>query len=94
MDTQREKFIQACRPLFWSVSDANLPHISDELLVETILNYGNLQQVRALIDLLGLGQVAAIFAKTTRGRVRNNFFPEVANYFNIYFQRHVPGYSV
>lgn len=76
------------------MSDENLPCISDELLVETILNYGSLEDVRSLIDLLGLSRTAEVFSKTTTGRTRSNYFPEVANYFRLYFRRHVPEHSV
>ena len=92
--TAKETFISNRRPLFWSVSDDKLSGISDELLVETILNYGTLDDVRELINLLGLKQVAAIFYKTTVNRTRHNYFPEVANFFNLYFKRHAPGNTV
>ena len=87
----KETYIRHRRPLFWSVSDDRLSDISDELLVEIILNYGTLDDVRELINLLGLRQVAAIFYKTTVNRNRSNYFPEVANFFNLYFKRHASG---
>lgn len=92
--TPKEAFIHQYRALFWSVSDANLPNISDELLTETILNFGDLEGVRQLIALLGIHKTATIFRKTTVNRARHNYFPEVANFFNLYFQRHAPGNPV
>ena len=92
--TKRQSYIKAHRPLFWSVSNENLPNISNELLVETILNYGSLEDVRELIALLGLVDTAAIFFNAAESRQRHNYFPEVANYFRLYFNRHVPQYSV
>ncbi|MFN0214333.1 MAG: hypothetical protein ACKVT2_08775 [Saprospiraceae bacterium] len=90
----RTNYIESHRALFWSVSDERLTSISDELLVETILNYGTLEDVRQLIQLIGLEELSRVFFKTTSGRSRHNYFPEVANYFKIYFSRHVPEYSV
>ena len=88
--TTKETYIRLRRPLFWSVADDKLPGISNELLVETILNFGTLDDVRALIQLLGLQQTAATFFKTTANRPRHNYFPEVANFFRLYFNRHAP----
>jgi hypothetical protein len=84
-------YILQRRSLFWSVSDKNLPNISDELLVETILNYGTLEDTKELINLLGIMQTATIFRKTTLNRIRHNYFPETANFFTLYFNRHAPG---
>ena len=90
----KEAYIQRRRPLFWSVGDDKLPDITDELLVATILNFGTLDDVRELIQLLGLQQTAAIFYKTTLNRPRHNYFPEVANFFRLYFHRHALGDTV
>lgn len=92
--TARETFIRNRRALFWSVAEDKLSDISDELLVETVLNYGSLDDVRALIQLLGLSKTAAVFYKTTANRSRHNYFPEVANFFNLYFKRHARGNPV
>jgi hypothetical protein len=92
--TARETFIRKRRPLFWSVGDDKLGSISDELLVETILNFGTLEDVRELLNLFGLQHTAAVFRKTGVNRTRHNYFPEVANFFNLYFKRHAPGDTV
>lgn len=76
------------------MGDDKLPGISDELLVETILNFGTLDDVRELIQLLGLQQAAAIFYKTMVNRLRHNYFPEVANFFRLYFNRYALGNTV
>jgi hypothetical protein len=41
------------RPLFWSVAEAELGNISRELIVETILNFGSLESVRRLFEIMG-----------------------------------------
>ncbi len=92
--TERESYIRGRRPLFWSVGDDKLSGISNELLVETVLNFGTLNDVRDLIQLLGLKQTAATFYKTTVNRPRHNYFPEVANFFRLYFNRHASGDTV
>jgi hypothetical protein len=91
---KRATYIQERRPLFWSVSDQKLTRINDELLVETILNYGTLEDVKSLFDVLGLAHTALIFFKTSGKGRRSNYFPEVANFFNLYFERYVSKDSV
>jgi hypothetical protein len=89
-----ENYIDKRKDLFWSVGAHQKHLISEKLLVETILNYGTMEDVRELIDVLGLHQTAAIFYETTENRTRKNYFPEVENYFKLYFDRHVRQYSV
>jgi hypothetical protein len=87
-------FIQTHRALFWSVSDARLSTISDVFLVETILNYGSLEDVKELFEILGAKEVATLFRQSTSERMRNNYFPEVRNFFNLYFNRHAPIHTI
>lgn len=87
MSKSEQYMLKRC-PLFWSVGESKLFQISDELLVETILNYGTIEDVKALFELQGIGNAAKIFYKTSQNRSRNNYFPEAINFFNLYFQRH------
>lgn len=73
--------------LFWYIPEQEKENISPELLVETVLNYGNEKSVRRLFDLMGINEVADIFYKHISGK-RVNYFPQVVNFFNLYFQRH------
>ena len=81
--SDREEFISKRASLFWSVGD--LSKVSDILLVETILNYGSWEDVKELIQLLGISRTAKLFRDTTEGRARDNYFPEVKNYFYVIF---------
>jgi hypothetical protein len=84
-----ENYIEKRKNLFWSVADSRKKDIGEPLLVETILNYGTLEDVRELITVLGLKQTATVFFDATQNQIRHNYFPEVENYFRLYFQRHV-----
>jgi hypothetical protein len=84
-----EQYILQRRRLFWSVSDAKLSQISEILLVETILNFGNAEDVRILFDLMSIQQVATVFYQHTENCTRTNYLPPVLNYFTLYFNRHV-----
>ena len=80
-------FIKENSSLFWYTREEDKKNISIEFLVETILNYGDEKSVKKLFDLVGIKKVAEIFYKQTSG-MRSNYFPQVENYFKLYFKRH------
>ena len=59
--TTREKYIADHAALFWYTPEAKKKDISDSLLVETILNYGTMDDVKALFSLMGMDKVAKVF---------------------------------
>lgn len=89
-----ENYIEKRKDLFWSIHASQKKNISEVVLVETILNYGTLEDVRELIALLGLNHTAEIFYQATENRQRKNYFPPVENFFKLYFDRHVRGHSI
>ena len=89
-----EEYIEERKDLFWSIHDSQKKNISEAVLLETILNYGSLEDVRELISILGLKHTADIFYQTTENRIRKNYFPQVENFFKLYFDRHVRQYSI
>jgi hypothetical protein len=83
----REQFIKKRNYLFWYVKEPE--KVSDESLVEAVLNLGNWEDFKKLIKLLGIKKVAKIFKKeTSPKRIRTNYRPEVKNFFSLYFKRH------
>ena len=89
-----EEYIEKRKDLFWSIHDSQKKNISESVLVETILNYGTLEDVRELIQLFGLEHIANIFYQATENRPRKNYFPQVENFFKLYFDRHVQQHSI
>ncbi len=89
-----QNYIQNHYDLFWSVSPQKRDSISETFLVETILNYGSLKDTQELFQLLGLEKTASIFFDSTQKSQRHNYLPEVENFFRLYFNRHVPQYSI
>lgn len=84
------EFIRKHSDLFWYLRQDAKENISHEVLVEFILNYGNEKTIKKLFDLLGVKYVAGIFRKQTAHGKRINYFPEIRQYFNMYFDRHAP----
>ena len=81
-----KEFIRENSSLFWWIKEEEKENISIEFLVETILNYGNEKNIKKLFDLVGIDRVADIFYKQTSCR-RVNYFPQVVNFFNLYFKK-------
>ena len=82
-----KSFIRENSDLFWYIPEDKKEDISHEVLVEFILNYGDDKSVKKLFVLLGIDYVADIFSKQTN-KQRVNYFPQVINFFNLYFKRH------
>ena len=85
----RAEYIKQHAPLFWYTPEAKKEEISDNLLVETILNYGTMEDVKALFDLMGMEKVADVFF-SAKGRQKLNYFPQIYNFFTLVFNRYVP----
>lgn len=85
--TQIQALIKENGSLFWSIPEKDKENISLDSLVETILNYGNERSVKQLLGIIGIQQVAEIFYRQI-SKKRSNYFPQVKNYFNLYFQKH------
>lgn len=86
-------FIKEKKNLFWYTPEDKKEEVSPALLVETILNYGSLDDVRRLIRLMGMDEVSRIFF-SARGRQKLNYYPEVYNYFSLLFRKYAQGNSL
>jgi hypothetical protein len=82
-----KNFIHENSNIFWYVPEDQKENLSLEAIVEAILNYGNRYSIKKLFDLVGIDKVFEIFGKQIHTE-RNNYFPPVKNYFQLYFKRH------
>lgn len=89
----REQFITEHAALFWYTPEVKKKDISDSLLVETILNYGSMEDVKALFNLMGMDKVAEVFF-SPKSRQKLNYFPQIYNFFTLVFNRYVPQRSL
>ena len=91
MRTQSLKdYIDQRQDLFWYTPAPKNEKVSDDLLVETILNYGTMDDVRELFRVMGIKNVAQIFfqAINQSERRKNNYFELTVNYFTLLFNRY------
>ncbi|MBW7867493.1 MAG: hypothetical protein H3C31_04110 [Brumimicrobium sp.] len=80
-------FLIRNRDLFWHFDKSKLDTLPLDVIVEYILNYGSQDDVKELISIFGIKKVSETFFKNTKGRQRTNYFPEVSNFFTLYFNR-------
>lgn len=82
---EKIKFLKSRAGLWWWVKDAT--KLSDEALLEGVLNYGEWDDVLTVFKILGIKKAAAIFKKQTAGK-RVNYRPKTLNYFKLYFKQY------
>jgi hypothetical protein len=91
MRTQAVKdYIRKHEALFWYTPEDKSEKVTDSLLVETILNYGTLDDVHNLFEVMGLQQVAQLFFQDINlsERRRNNYHELTRHYFTLFFNRY------
>lgn len=82
-----QSFVKEKPYLFWYVKD--LDGLSKESVVEHVLNYGDFDDFKKIVEIMGMEVVAEIFRKQLSGK-RINYRPEVKNYFTLYFDKYAP----
>ena len=85
-----KKYIEDRHYLFWHSPVPKSESVSDELLVETVLNYGNLDDVRALFKVMNMQIVAEIFFNSINKskRRKGNYHELTINYFTLFFNKY------
>jgi hypothetical protein len=80
-----ETFIKNRSHLFWYIGD--LDKMSDDFILEQVLNFGDFEDVKLLFKIIGIDNAANIFNKQIKGK-RCNYRPEIKNYFKLYFKKY------
>jgi hypothetical protein len=81
-------FIREKKDLFWYIPDDKKEQIDPGIIVESVLNYGTLEDISTLIKIMGLKKVRQVFFNA-RERQKMNYFPEVYNFFSLWFNKNV-----
>jgi len=82
-----KQFIREHSNLFWYTPEDKKEEISNELLIETVFNYGDLNDIRQLINILGMEQLSKVFYSLS-GRKKLNYYPEIYHFFSILIKRY------
>jgi len=85
-----KEFILQHSNLFWYIPQNKKEEVSDEFLVETILNYGDKDALLQLFSILGKQNVANIFFKSinTSERRRGNYSELTIHFFTHVFKKY------
>ncbi|OGW88363.1 MAG: hypothetical protein A3A73_02980 [Omnitrophica bacterium RIFCSPLOWO2_01_FULL_50_24] len=78
-----QTFVKKRPYLFWSSGPQ--AQLSESAVVEGVLNYGDLPDVRKLVTILGKDKVTQIFYKSA-GKKRSNYDPRIKHFFRHYFK--------
>lgn len=78
----REQFIDRHSSLFWYTPESEKHNVSDELLVETTLNEGTMDDYRQLRDIMTPPKLAKVFFSAI-GRRKCNYYPEIRHFFSL-----------
>lgn len=81
--------IQKDPSLVWYTKDRE--NLTDESILEHVLNYGSWGQFQSIISSLGMPEATKMYAKLA-DKSRNNLKPRVKHYFDLYFSTHAPEY--
>jgi len=79
-------FAKKRKYLFWSTR--NIAGLNPEAVVEATLNYGDWEDFKQLVRILGIKRVAKIFRAQTTNQWRTNYQPKVAHYFSLFFKKY------
>ena len=78
-------FIKSKPYLCWYVK--NPENLSTESILETVLNYGDFDDVKNIFKIIGIKNASKTFSRQLRNK-RHNYRPQIANYFKLYFQKY------
>ncbi len=82
-----KSFINSRRSLFWYIPEEKKEELSHELLVETIFNYGSLNDIVELINILGIEKLSEVYY-SVKGRKKMNYYPEIYNLFSLVIKKY------
>ena len=85
-NSELSTFIKRNSHLFWYTPENLKEDISEELLLEQVLNYADLPTIKEYFEIVGLNNASRIFKNLT-GRKKNNIYPSSNDYFKKYIVR-------
>jgi hypothetical protein len=85
-----KQYIEDRKHLFWHSPAPKSETVTDELLVEIILNYGSMDDIRALFSIMNINNVAKIFFDSINksDRRKGNYHELTINYFTLLFNHY------
>ncbi len=89
----REELIQKNKDLFWYIRKDALKEMSDDVLVEFIMNYGDMEALRDLINVLGIEKLRIVY-NNVQGRRVGNYKIEFLRFLKRIIDYYVPANTI
>jgi hypothetical protein len=83
-------FIYRHSSLFWYIPEDQKGNVSPELLIETIMNYAEMDSVKELIKLMGINRIAEVFYGLNE-RQKLNYYPEIFSFLSLIIKKYAVG---
>ena len=80
-----QQFIKKRPYLIWYTK--NYKGLTEDAILESVLNYGDWDDVQTLFKIIGIKKAAQIFKKQA-ARKRNNYNLRTRNYFKLFFKKY------
>jgi len=77
-----KEFIKQYSPLWWWVPEKAKENLSLNSVVEALLNYGSIEDIKKLFGIVGIKKGAEIYYEGTNNQQRTNYSLEIENFFN------------
>jgi len=75
--------------LFWYTKESEKENLPLPVVLEFFINYADKEDIKALFALVGIKNAAAVFfEQISEWGDRSNYFPELQNYFTLYFSKY------
>jgi len=75
--------------LFWYSKENKKENLPLGVVLEFFINYAGKETIKELFDTVGIKTAAAVFFEQLKTQKdRSNYFPELSNFFTLYFNKH------
>jgi len=75
--------------LFWYSKENKKENLPLGVVLEFFINYAGKETIKELFDIVGIKTAAAVFFEQLKTQKdRSNYFPELSNFFTLYFNKH------
>lgn len=76
--------------LFWYSKNSEKENLPLQVVLEFFINYADKEDIKALFNIVGIKNAAAVFFEQINKseRAANNYEPVSRNYFSLYFRKY------
>ena len=77
--------------LFWYSKEDEKENLPIGVVLEFFINYAKKETIKELFAIVGIKTAASVFFEQLKNQKdRSNYFPELSNFFTLYFNKYAP----